>query len=428
MKYNINLSIIKPNIEDFRFSIDSPLRSIYEKSAYSAIHLSGWLHYKGKALDFFILIKGKKTKYSCNTLRNDVVHKFGNTIDVMCGFSYAITTLESFDFGVVIDGIDYIVATISITLAQKVLIGYKGYLFLDHDTNQSKEQFLGLKLITKNDINIWGNYFNKTKSYFDARGISFSFCLAPAKENVLASYYPYKKAVTTPVEQLLTCDSDIVYPLELLSDIGDAAYSKIDTHWSDFAALQVAEYLDNKLTRNRSNSNNFEFYFRTQETYGDLGIKTIPKTSQKILKADFTDTYNKVIYDNKVNNRGWVRVFKNNLSLHDETVVFFGDSYSINMLPYFVNKYKRVVHVFSGASLDYDIIEHEKPTKVIIQVASRFVVTPPKENFCFTSEISRKDSEPLKITDINNTDESLSLYFNKMSAVIGKTKTNKAKD
>jgi len=333
----------------------------------------------------------------------------------MCGFSYAITTLETFYFGVTIDETDYIVATISISSAQKVLVGHDGYLFLDHDTNQSKDQFLGLKTIKPNDLKIWENYFKNTKYHMTEKGIEFIFCLAPAKENVLESYYPFKKSDKTPIEQLLSINNDIIYPLELLKDIGDSSYSKIDTHWSDFAALQVAEYLDNKLTGNNSKSNELRYPFYIQQVSGDLGIKTTPKKSQAILKADFSEIYKKIIYDNKINNRGWVRVFQNDLSMHDDTIVFFGDSYSINMLPYFVNKYKRVVHIFSGASIDYDVIEHEKPTKVIIEIASRFIITPPKENFCFTSEISRKHGSSISIKEKENLHPSLNLYTNKMN-------------
>ncbi|TFZ27962.1 hypothetical protein DM870_21515 [Escherichia coli] len=66
----------------------------------------------------------------------------------MCGFSYAITSLESFSIGTTINNVDYVIARVDITPPQKVLFGHNGYLFLDHDTNQSKEQFIGIKKIT----------------------------------------------------------------------------------------------------------------------------------------------------------------------------------------------------------------------------------------------------------------------------------------
>ncbi|EPA0053116.1 hypothetical protein [Escherichia coli] len=416
MKYDIKLSVIRPDITGLKFSIDSPRTCSYFKSNCSAIHLSGWLLYKGCQNNIYIVKNGEKLILDYNTPRLDVVRHFnGNVSDTMCGFSYAITSLESFSIGTTINNVDYVIARVDITPPQKVLFGHNGYLFLDHDTNQSKEQFIGIKKITNDDISVWKNYLDFIRKYMNDQRIEYVFCLAPAKENVLSSYYPFKKSPETPVEQLLSICTDIVYPLDILRDIGDSSYSKVDTHWSDFAALQVAKYIDNILNKNNTVLDNSIFPFYIKRSYGDLGIKTTPPISQDILKADFSGIDNYIVYDNGVNNRGWVRVFENNRKIDDSVVVFFGDSYSINMLPYFVNKYKRVIHVFSGASVDLDVVAHEKPSKIIIQVASRFIVKPPKNNFCFTSEIVRKIYKK-KINNFEyNSCPSLLFYYEKMS-------------
>ncbi|HCS8430413.1 TPA: hypothetical protein OSY67_004854, partial [Escherichia coli] len=253
-----------------------------------------------------------------NTPRLDVVRHFnGNVSDTMCGFSYAITSLESFSIGTTINNVDYVIARVDITPPQKVLFGHNGYLFLDHDTNQSKEQFIGIKKITNDDISVWKNYLDFIRKYMNDQRIEYVFCLAPAKENVLSSYYPFKKSPETPVEQLLSICTDIVYPLDILRDIGDSSYSKVDTHWSDFAALQVAKYIDNILNKNNTVLDNSIFPFYIKRSYGDLGIKTTPPISQDILKADFSGIDNYIVYDNGVNNRGWVRVFENNRKIDD---------------------------------------------------------------------------------------------------------------
>ncbi|STJ78678.1 Uncharacterised protein [Escherichia coli] len=79
-----------------------------------------------------------------------------------------------------------------------------------------------------------------------------------------------------------------------------------------FAALQVAKYIDNILNKNNTVLDNSIFPFYIKRSYGDLGIKTTPPISQDILKADFSGIDNYIVYDNGVNNRGWVRVFENN--------------------------------------------------------------------------------------------------------------------
>ncbi|MFQ2572540.1 hypothetical protein ACK3Z8_15070 [Aeromonas caviae] len=419
MNYDIKLSIIRPDIAGLKFSIDSPHTCSYFKSNHSAIHLSGWLLYRGSQNNLFIIKNGEKTILNYNTSRLDVVRHFNEDVNnSMCGFSYAITSLDSFSVGTTINNIDYVIARIDISSPQKVLLGHHGHLFLDHDTNQSKEQFIGLKKISNDDLSVWKNYLSFMQEYMNKQGIQYVFCLAPAKENVLSSYYPFNKSPETPIEQLLTIGTDIIYPLDILRDIGDTSYSKIDTHWTDFAALQVAEYLDNILNKTNTEIGISRFPFYIKKTYGDLGVKTTPQTSQNILKADFSKIYEHIIYDNKVNNRGWVRVFENHNSANSEVVVFFGDSYSVNMLPYFVEKYRRVIHVFSGASIDLDVIAHEKPSKIVVQVASRFIIKPPKSNFCFTSEISRKAYEKNANKVECNSCTSLSFYHEKMKRIL----------
>ncbi|WP_215199445.1 hypothetical protein, partial [Escherichia coli] len=65
--------------------------------------------------------------------------------------------------------------------------------------------------------------------------------------------------------------------------------------------------------------------------------------------------------------------------------------------------------------VDLDVVAHEKPSKIIIQVASRFIVKPPKNNFCFTSEIVRKIYKK-KINNFEyNSCPSLLFYHEKMS-------------
>lgn len=408
MTFDIILSITKPDIEELKFSIDSPHSTTYKTTKFSALHLCGWIFYQNKALDIHITRNGIRDTLSCNIERNDVANKFKSLTDVMCGFSYAITKMESFNLSVTINETEYVIASISITPTQKVLMGQNGYLFLDHDTNCSREQFLGQKKISPHGLQNWKEYFIESKSFMKDNNIEFIFCLAPAKENVLSLFYPFNKAPLTPVEQLLEINNEIIYPVSFLRELGEISYSKIDTHWSDFAALQVAEYLDKKISNLLFDTPKSSYPFYTEESYGDLGIKTSPKTAQKILKADFTEAYNKVIYNNEINNRGWVRIFDNHEFISNETIVFFGDSYSVNMLPYFISKYRRVVHVFSGASIDYEIIEHEKPTKVFVEIASRFITTPPKTNFCFTSEISRKMNVT---TNISKEAESSSIFY-----------------
>jgi len=281
-------------------------------------------------------------------------------------------------------------ARVDIRPAEKVQFGKSGHLFLDNDHNKSVAQFTGHELISDDNISSWKKYFSKLNEYTSNCNSKHFFTLAPAKELVLPQYYPHKKSDITPVEQFLIHfhDEDIIYPKDALSDAGDSTYSKHDTHWTDFGAGVATNYILSRI--GISLNDPFPFPYRFIKSIGDLGIKISKTTIQEIMKADFSSARSLKIFDNKINNRGLIQVYHNPTSAIEKSVVVFGDSFSHNMIPYFVNAFSRVVFVLSGANVDYDILNNERPDFVICELTTRFLVQAPESNYSVSRDCKRK--------------------------------------
>ena len=214
--------------------------------------------------------------------------------------------------------------------------------------------------------------------------------LAPAKELVLPHYYPHSKADITPVEQFLVHfqREGIIYPKDVLSDAGDATYSKQDTHWTDYGAGIAVDHMLCKL--GLSLEEPFPFDFRIIKDAGDLGVKLSTPTDQALMKADFSPALQHLVFDNRLKSRGLIQVFQHPEAPLAHSVVVFGDSFAYNMIPYLANAFAKVVYVLSGASIDDEIVAHEQPDLIICEITTRFLVQAPESNYSVSHDCKRK--------------------------------------
>lgn len=279
-------------------------------------------------------------------------------------------------------------------------------------------------MISDDNISSWKEYFSKLNEYISRCNSKRLFTLAPAKELVLPQYYPHKKSDITPVEQFLIHfhAENIIYPKGALSDAGDSTYSKHDTHWTDFGAGVATNYILGCI--GISLKDPFPFPYRFIKSIGDLGIKISKNTIQEIMKADFSVARSFKVFDNKINNRGLIQVYQNPNAVIQQSIVVFGDSFSNNMILYFVNAFSRVVFVLSGANVDYDILKHEQPDLVICELTTRFLVQAPESNYSVSQDCKRKilimsaSDQANFITSLRNTNEEYSFFAQKTIAYL----------
>lgn len=401
----ISVTKLPHGVADLRFSIDSPRTEDITLFDSSMIKLSGWVLHNKKSTGIVIKHNSVETFFKCERVRNDVLTNLGIEADPLCGFLIPITFSGLFDVGFIVNDDVVWAAKIEIKPAEKVQIGKSGYLFLDNDHNKSVAQHIGKELISCESLSSWRDYFSTLNEYIFNSQAKRIFTLAPSKELILSEYYPHQKADITPVEQFLINfhNEDILYPKSELIYAGDSTYSRQDTHWTDFGAGVAANHVLSSIGIKLNEP--FPFPFRFIDVAGDLGTKVNKSATQKIMKADFKSAREMKVFDNRINNRGLIQIYQNPNPFTNKNVVVFGDSFSHNMIPYFVKVFARVVFVLSGASVDYEILNHEKPDLVICELTTRFLLQSPESNYSVSNDCKRKIlsmSEPDKEKYISN--------------------------
>lgn len=409
------------------YGLDTPKNDEIMSPNTSSLIITGWALFNSKPIDVVLMTNGEERIHTCEIIRNDVVSNFKNNlnrdVENKCGFSISISNLTDTKIGFIINGSPVWIASLQLSsedILPKILFGKDGHLFLDNDTNKSVEQFIGKRFISDEALSQWRLYFNKIEDYTKKNNLKYIFTLAPAKELVYPQLYPFKKGIITPVEQFLVNLNyfNILYPVRKLYEAGDISYSKLDSHWTDYGAgLVVNSILEAfGITIN----NQFPFPFKVQKLQGDLGCKMSEVTTQDFLKADFSKARVNKTFDNKITNRGGIQIYENINVPSESKVVIFGDSFSVNMVPYLVMNFRKVVHVFSGARIDYDILNHEQPKYVICEITTRFLISPPELNYSVSDDCNRKfncmhikEKDHLINELLSNSNENNNFYLNK---------------
>ena len=373
-----------------RWALDSPKGDIDLSSSNALARLRGWVLFEpGEQVKVMIRAQSGEFSYELTESRPDIVREFLHQDPeshpcLMCGFTAEFDfTKERVDLGFCVNGDTYWVCSIHIVEKPKVEEGEEGWLFLHNDNNSSVDQYTGQRLLNAGELNAWDNYFDNIRGLSKELGFSWAFLLVPAKEFIFPNYYPFKRAMRTPVDQFLEKfenTAPIVWPQQALTDDRELTYWKGDTHWTDYGAAVGARAV--------LSSFGFKCFERwdavryvIKPRLGDLGSKLNPPKMYSVTTADFSAMPIWQIFDNQVHNHGRIRVFECPDPESQSICVLFGDSFSVALIPWLIPFFRRFVFVHTAASVDSSILQAEKPTHVIFQTNSRFIISPAKPNF-----------------------------------------------
>ena len=274
----------------------------------------------------------------------------------------------------------------------KVESGKAGWLFLHNDSNGSVDQYTGRRLLSAAELSAWEKYFNDIQTLSRELDFSWSFFIVPAKEFIFPNYYPFQRAAKTPVDQFLEKFqhiAPIIWPEKELSDERELTYWKGDTHWTDYGAAVGARSILSALGFNRFERLDKVRYV-IQPRIGDLGSKLTPPKMHSVALADFDEVPNYKIFDNQIHNHGRIRVFECPTAESQNVCVLFGDSFSVALVPWITPFFRRLVFVHTAGSVDRNILKSERPTHVIFQSNSRFLISPAKSAFLVDDLIKGK--------------------------------------
>lgn len=281
-----------------------------------------------------------------------------------------------------------------------VVVGSEGWLFLDNDTNRSVDQHTGRVLLDEDKIEGWLLYFKETRALAARIGAKHAVVVAPSKEQILPEYYPHARAKKTVVDQVLSSSEpadhvvDSALVLRARPD-REACLIKTDTHWTDLGARVVVLALLKELCLSAPEAEAFfaADQYHSMPYHGDLGVKCNPPLAAKteFLLAPPVDA--DAVFDNRLPNMGRVLIYSRPEALWSQNLLMFGASSSYVMLKYLKRLFRRVVFVHSAASVDADVVEHEKPDFLVLQTTARFMIEVPHTAYSLRDTVSLKLKE-----------------------------------
>lgn len=258
------------------------------------------------------------------------------------------------------------------------LIGADHHLFLAGDSNDSLGQFTQRRTLAENSVKGWAKNFEVFAAAEAKYGFQGCCLIAPAKEEVFPDKYPEKRAGLTVIDDFMKGFKDkVVIPYWALRNVRDFAYSKTDTHWTDYGATMAALVTMDHWGYERPVSEaGLPQNFKIVRRVGDLGLKVHPYQSHyEMTFAD--DMAARIVFTNGVHNNGNITVYRNADAPVAGPLLIFGDSFGTNLAQAFSSVFQEVVYTYRPAALDEKLVAMVKPKHVILQITQRFVHGQP---------------------------------------------------
>lgn len=430
------------------WALDFPAHERLEDLNQDKIKIQGWVlcsEYFEKKSELLIAVNSEIVlEKEFNTQRPDVVERvlrqpIANHPQLFCGFVVHMSTellVDGFQIGVRVDGVETWLAQVDFTEPMKVLEGSEGWLFLDNDSNQSVDQYIGQRILGAGELNSWREYLSAVQVLAQRANMRHALVIAPSKEEVLPHRYPFNRAQTTVLDQVCALakpEWNVVNAAPVLATYKspEACFKQTDTHWTDrgamLAVMAVLEQLG--LDARKAEALFTTDVYELRREVGDLGCKMLPARSAEteFLKAPMPEQ--DAVFDNRLPNIGRALVFENSLAIYPWKMVIFGASSSYPMLKYLKRLFGRLVFVHSAAQVDEAVLLHEQPDFLLLQSNGRFLVQPPNLNFSLTDAVFRKTAEATSAFRVklqkyiaeNNFSEKDSLYVQMVSKALEKS-------
>ncbi|MNH13961.1 hypothetical protein D3C79_735470 [compost metagenome] len=164
--------------------------------------------------------------------------------------------------------------------------------------------------------------------------------------------------------------------MDALSDSAIDTYPIGDTHWNQYGAYKCYIELEKILGRTDTLG---DIDFIKQDTPCDLGMKIYSNYTESLPVAKFKKNTCKMEFHNKIINQGEIIIFNNPDAPVKNNVVFFRDSFGSRLFHFLIRTYSRVVAIWQP-SIDFNIINIEKPDLVISEQSERFLISPPSDS------------------------------------------------
>jgi hypothetical protein len=278
----------------------------------------------------------------------------------------------------------------------KVVRGKDGWLFLDNDTNAVMSQYAGRLRLSDEQVSLWRILLENRSTWLEKRGVPYFFLVAPNSHCVYPEKLPDGSGTGEgrPVLQILEHLRDessyahLIYPLEELirEKSRQRVFTKTQTHWTEAGAYVAYRRLMAEISTSMSLPviTEEDLTVREKLEVGDLGSKVDPPASSLDVYMDIRNQQARLIFDNRVDNTGRCIEYRCDKAPPLRCMVF-GDSFTAMLLPFLAESFARL-HFAHMPTLDYGLIERERPDVVISVMNERFLISVPDDLTGFTLE------------------------------------------
>jgi len=269
----------------------------------------------------------------------------------------------------------------------KVLRGKNGRLFLDNDSNHVIKQFTGELRFSERQLCSWQRVLENRIAWLGRLGIPYFFLVPPNAHPVYPEDLPdtVRGATVRPVHQLIEhleqgeSFARIIYPLDglLAAKPNPLLYALTDTHWTAHGAFVayrcLAGAIGTAVAMHTVSEEDLEYHERLW--VGELGFKVEPKEESTMVTATVKRPATHLVSDNRVINRG-MTVVTACPEAPPATCLVLGDSFSHLLLIFLGASFRRLVFAYA-TTLDYELVQRERPDVVISVLNERFLMTIP---------------------------------------------------
>lgn len=274
-----------------------------------------------------------------------------------------------------------------------VLVGKDGWLFLKAGSNQVLDQHTGRRRMPPHDVGAWHAALAERVAWARERGAAYRALFVPDSQavyrdklpdDVAAQLIPHDQRPLPAMIASLPADvrGAVLYPLDELvaASARDETFQRGDTHWTEFGSWVVYGALKDSLgdvTVDWISEDRIDFQAASE--WGDLGSKLDPPQMTLCLRATIADADATLVYDNKVRNNGFLRVYRRTGPSSTGRCIVFADSFARNIEKFLVNTFAETVLVHSSRRFDYRFAEAVEPDVALTLGVERFAIEPPQD-------------------------------------------------
>lgn len=291
----------------------------------------------------------------------------GFTIEVPAG-TYEVYAVDQ-------DGDQKLQSSVIFNKDETVVFGGGKWLFLN-DSNRVQEQAEGT-IDGRDIILVWDSYLDKITDLSNRLGFEWCYSIAPSKELIVPELSPFSVSDNNLLNQFIRKSRyghKYVCSIDELRDLANISYWPGDTHWTSVGgAISSKDVLRHFNIENDINPlKPVEFHMQP----GDLGLK---------LRGLYEAPYAHLVYQKSVRkiyeayapggNTGQLMIYESDEEAAKGTLLVSGGSSFAYMHRFLAPWFKRTYFLHGTGRIDPALVEEIKPTHVLLQNNSRFMIS-----------------------------------------------------